>query len=701
MSFDTKKSYRLGNDGFIFFYGVVEDINDPLKIGRVRVRILGDHTQSRAENRIPINALPWAIVMNDIHSASVNGIGTSNTGIGLGSWIFGVYTDGIDKQQPMVLGSLPGIPEAIPYKPDSANEEGDNTSQKIGVNVGFQDPDGKFPLSHMIFEQDTNRLARGAITDSIEIPEKIVSKLESETDDGICPKDPVLALQYHDKFDDKFVKRYAKGDKKIKIEKKDDKTKQYKLNNNHPFTVFKFVNRERRIPIAKPFTDQSHMEEWNEPQNPYAAKYPYNHVTEYTHGVGSGDIYGYDQTITNYDGSEKEGLHRKQPCGLGSWGLGEEWDTTEGAQRYHRFHPAGNYFEIDNDGNEITKIYGDKFEIDLKNHSLLIKGDWNITVSGNKNELIEGDYNLQVLKDFNTDVRGNIKTHCDHDNQEHYRGNNKFTVDGDDEVLIRGNRSTSVLVKDYHESQIAERHADTIIRKGATSIEDEGFMTYSIKAHELNRNICTINDKVETHNEITETYNGEFKNYNLKREIFTEKINTYEGYIKEYTLNTDNYLLKFDTSSDVRQEAFECTECELPDVFPYIMKDILGKTSYCENECVNNQCKNLYHSCIEAAKAACMSTLINPRTGKSETRIDYNKYASSIDSCRRSYDACKSGCSCQETPICSPSTKTAIWECSPNHDPRCKLEDKKIIKQECAHKPVLIDPWSACAKEIP
>lgn len=700
--FDTKSQHRLGNDGFYWWYGVVEDIDDKLKLGRVRVRILGDHTQSKKQNRIPTESLPWAYPINNIHSASMNGIGKSPTGIALGSWCFGFYSDGIDKQQPIILGSFGGIPEAIAWNPEKATEEFDNSDEKIEVSIGFQDPTGKFPLGHMIFEQDTNRLARGAEEGAIEVPESLVPPIEKETDDGLCPSGPKFAIQYHDKFDEKYVKKYAKGEKDQQVEKKDDKQPQYKLKNNHPFTVFKFVKRERRIPIAKPFADQSHRDEWNEPQNPYAAKYPYNHVTEFTHGEGKDDIYGYDQTITGYDGSEKEGLHRKQKCGEGAWGLGEEWDTTEGAQRYHRFHPKGNYFEIDNNGNQVDKIYGDGYEINLKDRYILIKGDWNITVEGDKNELIEGDYNLQVIGDFNTDVRGDIKTHTDQNYDLHVREDSKHTVDGDEEVLIAGNRNTSVLVKDYHESQIAERHADTIIRKGATSIEDEGFMTFDMKAHEMNVNICTLNTKAETHNEIVETYNGEFKYFNIKREEYTDKRNTYEGYIKDYILHTDNYLLTFDNSYEVLQETFVCTECEKPNIFPYIMSDILGKTSYCANECINNQCKPEYHSCIEDAKSACTTTLINPRTGESETRIDWEKYHASMESCKQSYDNCEAACEgCAETEICSPTTQGKSWECTPSHDPRCPLGDKEIQKVGCAGTPILIDPWENAPQEKP
>ena len=48
----------MGMDGFIWFTGVVEDRNDPSKLGRVRVRIVGHNTDDKT--KIPTKDLPWA-----------------------------------------------------------------------------------------------------------------------------------------------------------------------------------------------------------------------------------------------------------------------------------------------------------------------------------------------------------------------------------------------------------------------------------------------------------------------------------------------------------------------------------------------------------------------------------------------------------------------------------------------------------------
>jgi hypothetical protein len=136
----------MGVNNFIWWHGVVEDINDPLKVGRCRVRVFGFHSSDR--NLVPIESLPWASPMQPITSAAISGIGTSPTGLLQGSHVFGFFRDGLDAQQPIMLGSFAGIPQDEPK------------------DTGFNDPEKKYPskisknYSSVIKEQDTNRLAR-------------------------------------------------------------------------------------------------------------------------------------------------------------------------------------------------------------------------------------------------------------------------------------------------------------------------------------------------------------------------------------------------------------------------------------------------------------------------------------------------------------------------------------------------------------
>jgi len=132
----------MGLSGFVWFVGVVEDRQDPLKAGRVRVRALGHHTDHL--DLLPTADLPWANVMLPITASGVSGIGQSATGLLEGSWVLGYFRDGDRRQEPVILGSLPGRPTQAANNPQ-------------GSNKGFSDPNGVYPK--YINEPDVNRLA--------------------------------------------------------------------------------------------------------------------------------------------------------------------------------------------------------------------------------------------------------------------------------------------------------------------------------------------------------------------------------------------------------------------------------------------------------------------------------------------------------------------------------------------------------------
>ena len=96
----------LGRDGFVWFVGVVEDRHDPEKLGRVRVRDLGYHTENK--EKIKTADLPWAEVMQPVGSNAMAGIGDSAIGIVEGSWVVGFFRDPDAMQEPVIMGTLPG-----------------------------------------------------------------------------------------------------------------------------------------------------------------------------------------------------------------------------------------------------------------------------------------------------------------------------------------------------------------------------------------------------------------------------------------------------------------------------------------------------------------------------------------------------------------------------------------------------------------
>ena len=127
-------------DGFRIWEGVVEDRNDPLDIGRCRVRVFGLHTEDKS--KIPTESLPWAIPMQGITSAAMSGIGETPVGVVEGTVVAIYFRDPGEYQHPVMMGTFGGIPAAKPDK-----------------NKGFSDPTGKYP--NKVGEPDTNRLARG------------------------------------------------------------------------------------------------------------------------------------------------------------------------------------------------------------------------------------------------------------------------------------------------------------------------------------------------------------------------------------------------------------------------------------------------------------------------------------------------------------------------------------------------------------
>ena len=142
-----QQNYFMGMDGFVWFTGVVEDRNDPSKLGRVRVRCLGLHTENKVD--IPTEDLPWAHIMQSTNNPSMQGLGNTPTFLVEGTWVVGFFLDAVEKQQPLIMGTLPGNPQAV-----------------ADTTKGFNDPNGTYPSekithsNHALQESDVNRLAR-------------------------------------------------------------------------------------------------------------------------------------------------------------------------------------------------------------------------------------------------------------------------------------------------------------------------------------------------------------------------------------------------------------------------------------------------------------------------------------------------------------------------------------------------------------
>lgn len=94
----------IGQDGFVWWIGIVEDIDDPLTLGRCKVRCFGYHP-AKKDGLVPTEDLPWATSIHPVNTPNLYGAPK------LGDWVFGFFLDSMTAQEPAILGYLPAIPE--------------------------------------------------------------------------------------------------------------------------------------------------------------------------------------------------------------------------------------------------------------------------------------------------------------------------------------------------------------------------------------------------------------------------------------------------------------------------------------------------------------------------------------------------------------------------------------------------------------
>jgi hypothetical protein len=122
----TTDNNIFARDGFFWWMGVVENRQDPLKLGRCQVRILGYHSDDN-KKVLPMKELPWAMPLQPVLSAGTSGIGDAPVGPVEGTWVVGFFADGKDCQQPIMMGTFGGIPQS---------------SNAVGAQIAGQDVPG-------------------------------------------------------------------------------------------------------------------------------------------------------------------------------------------------------------------------------------------------------------------------------------------------------------------------------------------------------------------------------------------------------------------------------------------------------------------------------------------------------------------------------------------------------------------------------
>lgn len=337
----------VGQNEFTWFVGVVEDRNDPIQLGRVRVRCHGWHTEDK--HQIPTGTLPWAIPLQSINSAATSGVGQSPTGLVEGSWVVGFFLDGQRAQEPVIMGSLASL----------ISEYGDPEKGFYDPNKRDEPDDDKSIYPRFIKESDVNRLARNSNTVHNTSKDTRAVTNVSVPNSGLYPSQIIGSLISEDRDDETapeiILARYTV----------DASSTVDSINHNKESETW-----NEPISSDKTFRGMREVPDGTYDRNRYHTVYPKNHVFE------------------------SESGHIK------------EYDDTPYAERIHESHRTGTHYEIDADGNKVTHVVGNDYEVVMGTSFVNVKGDVNLTIDSNVKTYIKGDWDIQVDGSVYEHIRG-------------------------------------------------------------------------------------------------------------------------------------------------------------------------------------------------------------------------------------------------------------------------------------------------------
>lgn len=337
-----------------FYRGVVEDNNDPLKAGRVRVRIHGIHTPKVIKDElegIPTNELPWAEPCMPIQEGSISGFGQWSVPL-QGSHVM-LFFENSNPTQPRYFASMPGIPESK----ESYKNNNRETSKR---SDGFKDPDGKYPLNTRLGEPDVHRLAREVTDDTLVITKNNQRDLSVSTALGGEWNEPVSP--YNAKYPHNYVMATHGG---LVIEM-DSTPNAKRMHLYHPTNTFIEIDNDGNMVIK-------------------------NNAEKYEIVLQGKNIHINNQRNITIDDYSKKKVGTTEDIEVGT-------DKTE---------------DIGNDmdqtiGNDKTEDIGnDKTETIGNDKSETIGGNKTENITGNKSETIGGNLTITVTGSINITSTGN------------------------------------------------------------------------------------------------------------------------------------------------------------------------------------------------------------------------------------------------------------------------------------------------------
>ena len=165
MEMEEQKDFS-GKGGFIWWIGFVESRQDPLKLGRLKVRCVGWNADNKMQ--LPTDALQWSQVAFPVNN-------TNPYSPKEGDMVFGFFMDGENSQQPVVLGVFSSIP-----------------LKAANIQEAYSDP--------------------RTLEELVESPREPESKIYKTDGTGIEIKEKLLAKNYTLNLDEPTTSRLARND---------------------------------------------------------------------------------------------------------------------------------------------------------------------------------------------------------------------------------------------------------------------------------------------------------------------------------------------------------------------------------------------------------------------------------------------------------------------------------------------------------
>jgi len=387
-----------------------------LFLGRCRVRILGWHTADKSE--LPTDDLPWAFPIMPITSASQSGAGEAPVGPVEGTWVMGYYRDGELAQEPVMMGTMHGIPENYAKINtgfnDSRLDVKDADRHTITIQGGAKSGGGAISLVGWPFPPKTFKAKAGK---EVTITEYTNEERQALSSKSLYPRNK----------NEPTTSRYARGEADASAKTETEGIIASKNKNLGKGSITsQFVpteNLTKNVPNMKvtPFTKLidtasftvNTTTEIKQPPSAYAAVYPFNHVYE----SESGHLIEIDDTPTK--------------------------------ERLHWYHRSGTFTEFHPKGIRTDRTNAHRYNIVMGNQESII--------SGTEKKVVENDSFTKVTKG------------------KHLVIGNDFVVTSDNGDIILGAPSGHVVLSGQTTVIDAKNtlmlNAPTIVRSNATAVD--------------------------------------------------------------------------------------------------------------------------------------------------------------------------------------------------------------------------------------